>query len=361
MFVGSRYIIGDLMSLLQPRAYYKPFFYPEAYSFWEQQQHSFWLVSEINMDQDIYDWKFNLNDSEREIIGNILKSFVQSEVLIGDYWRSLGGIFQHPEISMMCAAFSSMETIHIDAYAHLNTTLGLENFKEFLQDEVAMDRLNQLARPPRPLNVDYDAQASSEEQEQYWERELAVSLATFSAFGEGVALFSAFTILLSFAQRGLMRGLGEIIEFSIKDETLHSKAGVWLFNTFMSENKHIKKVKGDLYDAGRDAVQIEDSFIDSVFKENSLPNCHPDDLKEFIRQRCNNQFRAIHLKPQYRIDKVKVGRLKWFNSASIGSTHADFFASRSTNYARSEGWGDMWRDLEWRSDYLVEEKLDGKN
>ena len=283
------------------------------------------------MDADIYDWKFNLTDSERKIIGNILKSFVQAEILIGDFWRKVATHFQIPEVSMMAACFSSFETIHITAYAYLNDTLGITDWEEFLTDAVVMERLNRLSSPPDTTKD---------------RKQLATSLAVFSAFGEGVSLFSAFTILLSFTQRGLMRGLGEIIEMSIRDESLHAKAGCWLFNTFISENKDVHDIKKDLYEAGRLTVKIEDKFIDQVFDGNTLPNCNPDDLKEFIRQRCNNQLRAIHLKPEYKIDKAKVQRLNWFNLASAGDQHGDFFASRITQYARTSGYEDMWKGVE---------------
>jgi ribonucleoside-diphosphate reductase beta chain len=331
------------MNLLTPRTWYKPFQYAKAYEFWELQQQSFWVHHEINMDQDIYDWKFNLTDAERSIIGNILKSFVQSEVLIGDYWRKLGGIFQIPELGMMTAAFSSFETIHIAAYAYLNDTLGIDDWQEFLQDEVVMRRLSQLSAPPEV----YESSPlfTKEVEARVWHRyrkDLGISLAVFSAFGEGVALFSAFTILLSFAQRGLMKGLGQIIEMSIRDESLHAKAGVWLFNTFINENKDVHGIKKPIYEAGRITVQMEEKFIDHVFKDATLPNCTAEDLKEFIKQRCNNQLRALHLKPEYRIDKNKVKNLAWFNLASSGDQHADFFASRVTQYAKTSGWNNMW-------------------
>lgn len=327
------------MSLLTPREYYKPFQYQQAYDFWEAQQTSFWIHTEINMDADIYDWRFRLSDSERKIISNILKSFVQSEILIGDFWRKVAIQFKIPEVSMMAAVFSSFETIHITAYAYLNDTLGISDWEEFLQDKVVMERLGRLSTPPKEFTV-------SKENDCYENRkELATALAVFSAFGEGVSLFSAFTVLLSFTQRGLMRGLGEIIEMSIRDESLHARAGCWLFNTFISENKDVHGIKKDLYEAGRLTVQIEDKFIDQVFSGNSLPNCDPNDLKEFIRQRCNNQLRAIHLKPEYKIDKNKVQRLNWFNLASAGEQHSDFFASRVTQYARTSGYDKMWEDI----------------
>ncbi len=326
----------DNKNLLVSRDTYKPFQYPEAYEFWEQQQNAFWVHTEINMDADIYDWKFNLTDSERSIIGNILKSFVQSEVLIGDYWRKMGAIFKIPEIGMMCSAFSSMETNHIAAYAYLNDALGIDEWSEFLQDPIVMGRLERLSYPPNEWRF------CPPEAWDIWRKQLAKSLAVFSAFGEGVSLFSAFTILLSFAQRGLMRGVGEIIEMSIRDESLHSRAGVWLFNTFMTENKDLHDVKKYIYEAGRLTVAIEDGFIESVFNGNTLPNCTEKTLKEFIRQRCNNQLRAIKLKAEYKINKSVVNKLKWFNVASAGDQHADFFASRITQYSKTSGWADMW-------------------
>lgn len=327
------------MSLLTKRDYFKPFEYPKAYEFWLLQQTSFWIHTEVSMDQDIYDWRFNLTDSERDIIGNILKSFVQSEILIADFWRKLGIVFQKPEIAMMSAAFSSFETIHQAAYAYLNDSLGLDNFKEFLQDSIVIERLNQLASPPElPDPIYYNSIE--------FRKELATSLAVFSAFGEGVLLFSAFATLLSFAQRGLMRGLGEIIEMSIRDESLHAQAGCWLFNEFMKENQDIKKIKKDLYEACHLAIEIEDKFIDSIFQTGSLTNCQPEDLKQFIRQRANNQLKSISLRPQFKIDKSSIKNLRWFNLASGGDQHSDFFASRVTQYARTSGWDSMWEVVE---------------
>ena len=323
------------MTLLTPRDYYKPFEYPEAYDFWLTQNQSFWLHTEVNMDKDIEDWRFKLSEDEKLIMGNILKSFVQSEVLIGDYWRAVARVFKKPEISMMASTFSAFETIHIASYAYLNETLGLTDFKEFLQDEVAMERLNRLQVPPSPMKDtdNYDE----------WRKKLAISLATFSAFGEGVALYSAFAILLSFSVRGLMKGVGEIIEFSNRDEALHARGGIWLFNTFIQENQDVHNVKKEVYEAARIAVAIEDKFIDSVFDGRSLPNCHPYDLKQFIRQRANDQLLALGLKPNWRnVDKDALDRLNWFGYVTAADNHADFFYGRVTEYGKSDGWDDMF-------------------
>lgn len=325
------------MTILTPREYYKPFEYPEAFEFWLTQQQAFWLHTEINMERDITDWKFNLTEDEKLIIGNILKSFIQSEVLIGDYWRFVARAFPKPEIGMMAAAFSNMESIHVAAYAYLNDTLGLQDFQAFLEDKVAMERLETLTKPPKLTQI------STME----GRKELARSLAVFSAFAEGVALFSAFTILLSFSQRGLMKGLGEVIEMSIRDESLHAKGGVWLYRTFMAENQDITGIKKEVYDAARACVQIEHKFIDSVFDGRTLPNCKPADLKEFIKQRANDKLRELGLKDNYRtVNADSMTNLSWFNLASAGDQHADFFASRVTQYAKTDNWETMWEGID---------------
>lgn len=333
-----------MSNLLVPREYYKPFEYPKAFDFWLTQNQSFWLHTEINMDKDIEDWRFKLSEDERLIVGNILKSFVQSEVLIGDYWRSVARIFKKPEISMMASTFSAFETIHIAAYAYLNETLGLMDFQAFLQDAKALDRLEVLQAPPKVFKPDLNDPTMDLEKEYYdWRKKLAVSLAVFSAFGEGVALYSAFAILLSFSVRGMMKGVGEIIEFSNRDEALHSKGGIWLFTELMKENQDLQDIKKEVYEAARITVRIEDSFIDSVFSGRELANCTAYDLKQFIRQRANDQLVALGLRPNWRnIDKEALDRMSWFGYVTAADNHADFFYGRVTEYGKSDGWDDMF-------------------
>jgi len=331
-------------NILEPREYYKPFEYPKAYDFWLTQNQSFWLHTEINMDKDIDDWRFLLTDDEKLIIGNILKSFVQSEVLIGEYWRSVARIFTKPEIAMMSATFSGFETIHIASYAYLNETLGLTDFQAFLQDQKAMERLDRLQEMPVPFTSFHKKGTDLYDEDYYnWRKRTALSLAVFSAFGEGVALYSAFAVLLSFSVRGMMKGVGEIIEFSNRDEALHSRAGIWLFNELIKENTDIQDIKKDIYEAARMTVKAEDGFIDSVFEGRSLPNCTAYDLKQFIRQRANDQLIAIGLKRNWKnVDKAALERMSWFGYVTAADNHADFFSGRVTEYGKSGGWDEMF-------------------
>lgn len=309
------------MSLLTPRPTYAPFEYEQAYKYWELQQQSHWLHTEIAMASDINDWKMNLNDTERNIIGHILKGFTQSEVFIQEYWSSfISKKFKKPEIQMMSAAFASFESIHAVSYAYLNQSLGLEDFSAFLHEPTAKAKIDRLMV----------TKGKSKE-------EIAKSLAIFSAFNEGVNLFSSFAVLLNFSRFNKMKGLGQIIAFSIKDESLHSEAGCWLFRTLIQEYPEIwtDDLKKDLYDSARLTIELEDNFIDKAFELGPIEGLTPKDLKTFIRHRCNTKLEDLGLKKNWKnIDKEALERMQWFDILSAGVSHSDFFASRVSDYAK---------------------------
>lgn len=309
------------MGLLTPRPTYAPFEYEDAYRYWELQQQSHWLHTEIAMASDINDWKLNLTDAERNIIGHILKGFTQSEVFIQEYWTQMvAKWFKKPEIQMMAASFGSMESIHAVAYAYLNQSLGLEDFSAFLHEPTAKAKIDRLI----------ETKGRSKE-------DIAKSLAIFSGFNEGVNLFSSFAILLNFSRFNKMKGLGQIIAFSIKDESLHSEAGCWLFRTFISENPEIwtDENKKIIYDAARTTVELEDAFIDKAFEMGDIEGLTAKDMKAFIRFRCNTKLNDLGLKQNWKnIDKEAIQRMAWFDVLSSGVSHADFFAQRVTDYSK---------------------------
>jgi ribonucleoside-diphosphate reductase beta chain len=174
-----------------------------------------------------------------------------------------------------------------------------------------------------------------------------MSLAVFSAFTEGVNLFSSFAILRSFSMQNKMKGIGQIIAWSLRDESLHSEAGCWLFRTMMEEYPELwtKELKEQIYEAARLTIQLEDDFIDMAFALGPLPNLDPKDLKQYMRYRCNTKLNDLGLANNWKnIDKDALERLQWFNVLAAGVEQADFFAARNTNYAKSMAdFEDIWK------------------
>jgi ribonucleoside-diphosphate reductase beta chain len=322
------------MKITHRRQTYKPFIYQFADQYSQNSLRSFWLPEEVNMQSDIMDWQMVLTDSEKYLISSILKSFTQVEILIGDYWRNVANWFPHPEIAQAAAIMSAFESIHQRAYAHLNDTLGINNFSEFLTDPVSKAKVDNWVLV-KTKNIE----------------DIARSLAVFSGFGEGVSLFSSFAILLNFSRFNKLKGVGQIISWSIRDESLHSEFGCRLFNQVKEEFPDIwtDEFKKPLYEAARIVVKIEDDFIDQAFSFSAghVEGLDSKDLKQFIRHRANTKLKDLGLKSNWKnIDSDSVNRVtSWFEPLSAGVEHADFFAMQPSAYSRgSVDFSKIWEN-----------------
>jgi ribonucleoside-diphosphate reductase beta chain len=280
-----------------------------------------WLFLEVQMGADIDDWKLKLSETDKSVISNILKGFTQAEVVISDYWSNkVANWFKKPEVQMMANTFAGFETIHAAGYSYLEESLGIQNYEAFLHDPVAKAKIDRLI----------DTKGKNK-------KEIALSLAIFSAFNEGVNLFSSFAVLMSFSQRNLLKGLGQIVSWSIRDESLHSEAGCWLFRTFIEENPEIwtDELKAEVYEAARLTVKLEDDFINKAFEQGDLPNLTAYDLKNYIRHRANTKLQDIGLKSNWKsIDKESLERMEWFSVLSSGVEMQDFFSGRVSTYSK---------------------------
>ena len=282
---------------------------------------------------DINDWKQHLTDTEKNIIVSILKGFAQTETVVNDYWTGLvTKWFRKPEVIAMAVAFGNMETIHAEAYSLLNEELGLDDFSEFLEDETTMAKIETLM----DVRDSFEGETSP--------HEIAKSLAIFSAFTEGVNLFSSFAILLSFKLNNKLKGVGQIVEWSIRDESMHSDAGCWLFKTLLEEHPEINtpELETAINEAALLSLQLELDFIDKVYELGDLDGCPKYELQHFIKNRVNTKLGDLGYKPIIGdVDMTAVDRMKWFDHLSAGKQHTDFFAARVTNYSKGH--------IEWDS------------
>jgi ribonucleoside-diphosphate reductase beta chain len=322
------------MGLFDERIAYKPFEYPEYYTEgWLKQAQAFWLHTEISMSSDVKDWNEKLTPSEKNLVGNILLGFAQTECAVSDYWtQKVVGWFPKHEIQQMAMMFGSQETIHAVAYSYLNETLGLEDFEAFLQDEATMQRFNNL--------VSYEGTDKIG---------IATSLAVFSAFAEGVSLYSAFAVLYSFQLRNLLKGVGQQMKWSVRDESLHSKMGCQLFRHMCQEDKELlQDCKKDIINAAESMLKAEEQYIDKMFEQGDIENLKASDLKQFIRKRLNEKLHElgyVHLGEYFDYEAKAADKLNWFYHLTGGHTHTDFFAVRPTDYSKAnegEDFEDIW-------------------
>jgi ribonucleoside-diphosphate reductase beta chain len=332
----------DKPKLFTERIPYKPFEFPTYYlDGWLPQAQAFWLHTEIPMQSDVKDWKEKLTESEKHLVGNILLGFAQTECAVSDYWTTMvTKWFPKHEIRQMAMMFGSQETIHAVAYSYLNETLGLEDFEAFLHEPTIAEKFEHLTS----TSADYTHNDLAKDPKA--RMEVARSLAIFSAFAEGVSLYSSFAVLYSFQLRNLLKGIGQQMKWSVRDESLHSRMGCALFRHMCEEYPELKgEVEESVQTAAKLMVEMEHKFIDKMFEEGDLTNLKKIDLKNFILERANEKLKELGYKPTMEYDKESAAELEWFGHLAGGVTHTDFFATRSTDYSKAgegDDWGDIW-------------------
>ena len=322
------------MGLFDERIPYKPFEYPEYYTEgWLKQAQAFWLHTEIPMSGDLKDWNEKLTPQEKSLVGNILLGFAQTECAVSDYWtQKVVSWFPKHEIQQMAMMFGSQETVHAVAYSYLNETLGLEDYEAFLHEPATAARFENL--------VGYDGNDTMG---------IARSIAIFSAFAEGVSLYSAFAVLYSFQLRNLLKGVGQQMKWSVRDESLHSKMGCQLFRHMCQEDKSLKHAcKDDVIAAAETMLYAEENYIDKMFEAGDVEGIKAFDLKQFIQRRLNQKLHELgytDLGTYFKFDTGAEKNLAWFEHLTGGVTHTDFFAIRPTDYSKAnegEDYDDIW-------------------
>jgi len=331
------------MGLFDNRIPFKPFEYPEYYTEgWLKQAQAFWLHTEIPMQSDIKDWNENLSVSEKNLVGNILLGFAQTECAVSDYWTTMvTEWFPKHEIKQMAMMFGSQETIHATAYSYLNESLGLEDFEAFLHEPATAERFENLAGVSNKYTYE-DLKSNPDAR-----KEVARSLAIFSAFAEGVALYSSFAVLYSFQMRNMLKGIGQQMKWSVRDESLHSKMGCKLFRHMCDEYPELKvDVKEAVEAAAETMLELELNYIDKMFEMGDLENLKKNDLKNFIQRRVNEKYNELGYEGKlFDYNEKSANELEWFYHLTGGTTHTDFFAVRPTDYSKAnegEDWNDLW-------------------
>ena len=314
------------MTVLDESKAYKPFAYPWAVELTKKHEEVHWVEDEAELSEDVQDWRTKLSVQEKDFIENILRLFTQSDVQVGsNYHEFLIPKMKNNEVRNMLASFANREGVHQRAYALLNDTLGLpeEDFHKFIEYKEMADKLDFMA----------DSNITSLSG-------LALALAQ-SVFNEGMSLFASFVMLLNFQRFGKMKGMGTIVEWSIRDETLHVQGNAKLFRTLCEEHPRIvnDELKSKIYQMARNAVKLEDRFIALAYKDNKVEGLDEEEVKAYIRHIADRRLLQLGLKAKF---KAKENPLPWLDWVLNGVSHDNFFEKRVPEYsvAGMEGeWG----------------------
>lgn len=317
------------LKLTDSRECFKPFSYPWAFEAFMQSEQMHWLWTEVPMIEDVNDWNNKLTPEEKYFCVNLFRFFTQGDIDVsGAYVKTYLPAFPQPEVRMMLSSFAAREAIHVAAYSHLIETMGMPEttYNEFLEYAEMRDKHDFIN-----TFVDNDHE------------KIAEQIAVFSAFTEGMQLFSSFVMLLNFSRFGKMKGMGQIIAWSIADESLHAESMIKLFREYIKENKTLwnDELKARIYAVAEKMVELEDKFIDLAFGVNKMQGLTKEDVKQYIRYIADRRLISLGMKG---IFKVKKNPLPWVDGM-LGTTHSNFFEQKVTDYAKGSltgDWSDVW-------------------
>ncbi len=308
--------------ITQERTTFKPFKFPWAYDAWLQHEQSHWLHTEVPMSEDVKDYK-KLSKHEQEFLTKILRFFVQGDLDIGSgYHDHYIPVFKQPEVRMMLSGFAGREALHVAAYAHLIETLGLpeSTYNEFLQYKEMVEK------------HDYISNLS--------DAPMAEKIAAISAFGEGMQLFSSFVMLLNFARNGKLKGLGQIIAWSIVDETQHAEGMIKVYREYVKHHQE-ETTSERIKEIADQMVGLEDQFVDLAFSMVEVEKLTKEEVKQYIRYIADRRLISMGMKGIY---KIKKNPLPWVDGM-LGVSHTNFFEQRVTDYSKGATtgtWDDVW-------------------
>ena len=339
-------VTGSPSPLLQERHVYKPFLYPWCYEAWLTQQRIHWIPEEVPLAEDVRDWKKKLTPSEKNLMTQIFRFFTQSDVEVNNcYMKHYSQVFGPVEVQMMLSAFSNIETVHIAAYSHLLDTIGMPEveYSAFLQYKEMKDKF------------DYMQNASMASR-----RDIAKTMAMFGAFTEGLQLFASFAILMNFPRFNKMKGMGQIVTWSVRDETLHCLSMIKLFNAFVAENNDIwdEDLKREITESCQTIVGFEDKFIDLAFEQGEVEGLTPQEVKDYIRYIGDRRLQQLNLQPVFGIEK---NPLPWMDQMLNGAEHTNFFENRATEYSKASTqgtWEEVFSDDVFSGNYAKPDEAD---
>jgi len=330
------------------RSYYKPFDYPWAFDYYLEQNKMHWTAEEVPLHEDMRDFK-KATPAEQNLLRQLFRFFTQGDVDVAQaYYEKYIPAFKSPEMRMMLGAFAAMEATHQHAYSLLLDTIGMpeSEYKAFYEyEEMVAKHEYVFAKTPHKGAA-----------------KLAHDIAVFSAFTEGLQLFSSFIILLNFPRHGKFKGMGQIVTWSVRDESLHVEGMIKTFHELIKENPEIwtDDYKKYLYQVCREMVSLEDNFIDLVFEMGPLKDLEANDVKQYIRYIADRRLLQLGLKSNY---NVRENPLPWIDEILNGIEHMNFFEGRATEYSKNSmtgSWEDVWK-ADSRIDIIGQNGNDGEH
>ncbi len=299
--------------------------YKEPTEFADQQLKVFWLADEIKVEKDVQDILTNFTEAERHGAITTLKLFSLYETHAGDeYW---GGrfkkMFDGAEFHRMAAVFSMFELgVHTTFYNKINQLLHIDTpefYLSYLDNEHLKGRVEHIGTI---INDPDDL----------------VSLAGFSIV-EGAILYSSFAFLKHYQSQGKNKLMNVVrgINFSVRDENIHSVAGAWCFKLKKKQANLNEKQEKELHEkiitCAMQLYEHEKQIAKMTFEKGKIEGITEKQVVHFVESRINECMLQLGYP---KIFEVKYNPIaEYFYTGINNYTFNDFFSGMGREYNRN--------------------------
>ena len=310
--------------------------YKEPIEFANKQLSIFWLPEEIKVEKDIQDVLVNFTEAERHGIITTLKLFSLYETHAGDeYWLTrYRKMFDGSEFHRMASVFGMFElAVHSPFYAKLNQLLSIDTpefYLSYQDSEVLKDRIKHVGE----IIDDPDD---------------LVSLAGFSMV-EGVILYSSFAFIKHYQSQGKNKLMNIVrgINFSVRDENLHSLAGAWSFKLKLSQSNLSSEQKDALHkkiiDLAMTLYEHEKEIVKLTFEKGKIEGITETQIVHFVESRINQCLKELGFPKLFDVNYDPIS--SWFYKGINDYQFNDFFSGIGNQYNRN--WSET--DFVWSNE-----------
>lgn len=311
--------------IFKKRVNIKPYEYPDLLKFKDAIRHAYWLSEEFNTTPDVQDFKINLTEQEREVVTRAMLSISQVEVNVKRFWGNLYTYFPKPEIESVGATFAESEVRHMDAYSTLIEKLGLNSeFEKIYEIPAIIDRTKYLEK--------IMGKYSSRE-------DIMLQIILFSLLVEHISLFGQFYIIMSFNKRkNVFKGLSNIVEATSKEEDIHGRFGIEVFNIVTRENPELnnEEFRKRVVVLSKKAFEAEVKILDWIFESGDIEHLTKEEVLNFISNRFNKSLAHIGTDKLFQVDIEQLEKTYWFDEELTATKENDFFNKRSIDYSKKQ-------------------------
>ena len=304
-----------------------PMHYKWAYDLYNQAVRNSWFPHEIALGEDLADWKV-MTEDERHAVEFLMAFFNPTELIVN---RSLAlGVYPYlksPECHLYLAKQMFEEANHCVAFEYVLETFPLDRSRVYgvhLETESMVKKENFINKYLIRMTEDTLDITTTEGKKDFLRNLVATNIVM-----EGTWFYSGFMVVLSFRQRNQLRNLGSMINWVLRDESLHLKFGIQLIHTILEENPEL--LTGEFAEEIRniviEGVSLEVNYNKDMFPKGIL-GLNADYVNQYVQYVADRRLEELGLEPHFNVTNPA----KWMSTATDVFELVNFFEQQNTSY-----------------------------